>query len=84
MSDESAFQITVANAAMIYGADAVHKPSETAESMNYYSMSLQSVNKRLQDPMDGISEGVIGTVIGFACHDVSCAASLWRIELTSW
>jgi hypothetical protein len=76
MSDESTFQITLANAAVIYGADAGDKQSETAESIKCYNMSLQSVNKRLLDPVDSVSEGVMGTVLGFACHDVSSHPNL--------
>lgn len=71
MCDKSAFQLTMASAAVIYGVEAGDRQSETVESLKYYNMSLQSVNMRLQDPVDGISEGVIGTVLGFACHDVS-------------
>jgi hypothetical protein len=76
MSDTSTFQLTVANAAVVYAAGAGDKFRETPESLKHYNMSVRSVNKRLQDPVDGISEGLIGAVIGFACHDVGCTVTL--------
>jgi hypothetical protein len=81
MSDESAFNLTMANAATLYGIETGNGIRETAESMQYYSLSLRSINRRLQDPIDRISEGVIGTVLGFVCHDV-CSASPISRELT--
>jgi hypothetical protein len=70
IADRSAFHLTMANAVMLFAEETGSKGSETTESMMFYTMSLRSVNKRLQDPVDGISEGVIGTVLGFVCHDV--------------
>jgi hypothetical protein len=71
MSDKSAFHLTMANAAMFFGKEIGCTNAETAESMKYYTISLRSINKRLLDPIDSISEGVMGTVLGFVCHDVS-------------
>jgi hypothetical protein len=71
IADRSAFHLTMANAAMLFDMETGTKSAETTESTKYYTASLRSINKRLQDPVDGISEGVIGTVLGFACHDVS-------------
>jgi hypothetical protein len=64
----------MANAALFLGAETGDKDAETVESMRYYTMSLHSVTKRLQDPVDGVSEGVMGTVLGFVCHDVRLPA----------
>jgi hypothetical protein len=80
MSDISAFQITVANAALYYAAGAGDRLQETPESLMHYNMSVQSVNRRLQDPVDGVSEGLIGAVIGFACHDVGSTAKIFVDE----
>jgi hypothetical protein len=71
ISDHSAFHLTMANASMLLAIETGSKTIETSESLNYYSMSLRSVEKRLQDPVDSTSEGVIGAVLGFVCHDVS-------------
>jgi hypothetical protein len=71
ISDASAFYLTMSNAAMLFGKETGSSDIESAESMMYYTMSLNSINKRLQDPVDGVSEGVIGAVLGFTCHDVS-------------
>jgi hypothetical protein len=35
-----------------------------------HSHALQSVNKRLSDPVQSISNGVIATILGFACFSV--------------
>jgi hypothetical protein len=60
----------MANASMLFAEETGSRNLENTESMALYTMSLRSVNKRLQDPVDGISEGVIGTVLGLVCHDV--------------
>jgi hypothetical protein len=70
MSDVSAFHLTLANAALLFGKETGSKEVETTEAMKYYTTSLQSLSNRLHDPVDGISEGVITTVLGFVCHDV--------------
>ena len=59
ISDRSAFYLTMANAAMLFERETSNGNRETAESMKYYTRSLRSVNKRLQDPVDAISEGVM-------------------------
>jgi hypothetical protein len=70
MADESAFYLTMANAAVLFGRETGSREAQTNEAMKYYTKSLQSVSKRLQDPVDSVSEGVLGTVLGFVCHDV--------------
>jgi hypothetical protein len=70
MSDQSAFHLAMANAALFFDREIGSENVESSESTKYYTMSLQVINKRLQDPVDKISEGVMGTVLGFACHDV--------------
>jgi hypothetical protein len=76
MIDRSAFQLTLGNAAYCFNKETnlyrgeVFEGGETEESMKFYTMAMESVKRRLRDPVDGISEGVIGSVMGFACHDV--------------
>jgi hypothetical protein len=60
----------MSNAAILFGRETSNRDIETTEAMTYYTMSLKSINKRLQDPVDGVSEGMIGAVLGLACHDV--------------
>jgi len=43
---------------------------ETTELIKHYSTSLHAVSKRLQDPVDSTSDGVIGAILGFACLDI--------------
>ena len=40
-----------------------------------HSQALQSVNRRLSDPVESVSEGIIATILGFACFSVSCSLS---------
>jgi hypothetical protein len=47
-----------------------HEP-ESFESIDLSTNAIQSVNQRLMDPIAGISDGVITTVIAFICHAVS-------------
>jgi hypothetical protein len=76
MIDKSAFQLTLGNAAYCFNKETglyqgeLFDRGETAESMSFYTMAMESVKRRLRDPIDGVSEGVIGSVLGFACHDV--------------
>jgi len=77
MTDKSAFQLTLGNAAYCFNKEtSLYKGErfehgETEESMSFYTAAMESVKSRLRDPIDGVSEGVIGSVLGFACHDVS-------------
>lgn len=48
------------------------------ESMQHHVLAIQSVNKRLRDPVEQTSDGVISAVIGFLCRDVRLAPSKMR------
>lgn len=84
MIDKSAFQLTLGNAAYCFNRETglyrgqVFDSGETEESMKFYTMAMESVKRRLRDPIDGVSEGVIGSVLGFACHDVRILFSRLR------
>ena len=69
--DLSFYQVIMANASILY--DSARKGlrrSETAESAKHLAISIHTLSKRLQDPVDCVSEGILGAVIGLACHDV--------------
>jgi len=70
MSDSSAFHITLAHASNLLAQEHNQWTGETTESMKHYTTSLHAVSKRLQDPVDSTSDGVIGAILGFACFDV--------------
>jgi hypothetical protein len=65
MSDSSAFHLTLAHASQFLA-----EAGETSESMKHYTTSVRTVSRRLRDPVDGISDGIIGTILGFVCYDV--------------
>jgi hypothetical protein len=45
------------------------------QGLTLHSQALGSVNKRLSDPIESISDGIIATILGFACFSVSCLLS---------
>lgn len=69
--DPTAFFVTLANASR--GLSRMQHPTEPKESREaivFYTHSIQSLQKRLQMPVDGLSQGVIISVLEFAYHDV--------------
>ena len=40
------------------------------ESLSYHDLAVKSVKERLLDPALGVSDGVVGAVIGFVCQTV--------------
>ncbi|KAI8949032.1 hypothetical protein F4801DRAFT_591386 [Xylaria longipes] len=72
LSDAGAWHITLANAVLFKNmkpGDAKPEYSTNAEAMKWYTLSLQSVSKRLADPKKGGKEGLITAIAGFVCHD---------------
>lgn len=76
MSDTSAFYLTLAKSSLLLSREFSHHHKDTTELTELYTASVGSVSKRLEDPVDGISDGVVGTIVGFACLDVSTRAIL--------
>lgn len=70
MSDSSAFHITLAKASILHAQELNQWTGETTDSMKHYTTSVHAVSKRLQDPVDSTSDGVIATILGLACLDV--------------
>jgi hypothetical protein len=44
--------------------------TEYPESMRYNTRSLRSLAQALQGPVKGMGIGIVGSVLGLACHDV--------------
>jgi hypothetical protein len=70
MSDSSSFHVTLAHASALFAPGPHEDLSETTESLKHYTASVQAVSRRLQDPVESISDSIIGTVLGFSCLDV--------------
>jgi len=70
MTDPSAFHMLLANAAM---ALSERQGRHDIEWMRYYTLSLSSMNKRMNDPQLRLSEGIVGAIVSFACLDVCLA-----------
>lgn len=77
LSDIAAWHITLANAIIYRGLKPGEKKSEftDVEAVKWYTLSLASITKRLADPAESNSEGLIIAVTGFVCHDVRFVSS---------
>lgn len=73
-SDPTAFKLSMASSMLFW--DQVHgKPDnkgyhENPESTRYYFEGLGQLSRRLRDPRDCVSAGVIASILGCICHDV--------------
>lgn len=45
--------------------------TENAEAIVLSTEAIRSINRRISDAVLGISDGVIVTILAFACHSVS-------------
>ncbi|KAI0193420.1 hypothetical protein EV127DRAFT_424982 [Xylaria flabelliformis] len=83
LSDAGAWYITLANAVLFQNmkpGDAKPEYNTNPESMKWYTMSLQSVCKRLADPKEEVKQGLITAIAGFVCHD-SAIGNFTRQEI---
>ena len=73
LTDKSSFHLLLATV-----ATAVQKLTgvETAEATKHYTLSLKSVATRMNDPNERTSEGVISSILGFACQDVRATSDV--------
>ncbi|KAK6948613.1 hypothetical protein Daesc_010383 [Daldinia eschscholtzii] len=74
LSDTAAWHITLANAASYRKASQGNMTAEyscSVEAMKWYTLSLASITKRLADPDEKDSEGLIVAITGFVCHDAT-------------
>jgi len=68
--DSTAFFIMLANAARLISKRYPFEPKESPEAMTFYTQSIHCLQKRIQTPVDGVSQGVIVSVLEFAYYDV--------------
>ncbi|TAQ91269.1 hypothetical protein B7494_g427 [Chlorociboria aeruginascens] len=71
LTDPCAFYMTLSNAALelarLHKGESGDLLGEDNEALSLYNLSLQNVQRRLQDPSDG---DALGGILGFACRDV--------------
>jgi len=69
VSDDAAFRqiLCTASAHMTV----LRQGSDNAEARALSSAALRSVNKRIVDPGQGTSDGVLMAILAFGCHAVS-------------
>lgn len=41
------------------------------ETLAYYGQCVRQVTDRLSDPLENTSEGILTSILGLICHDVS-------------
>lgn len=49
----------------------VHGAGDESNVLTYQQMALQSVSERLSDPVLGLIDGIVRTVVSFLTNDVS-------------
>ncbi|KAH7136397.1 hypothetical protein EDB81DRAFT_693487 [Dactylonectria macrodidyma] len=72
-SDSNALYLSMATTLLSQdrrGNIPAHRTTDNSEAVEYYSKALKGLSKRLSDPFDQTSPGVIATIIGCLCHDV--------------
>src|SRR3954464_8123112 len=68
MQDPAGFSQILCSAAMHMSLLRGESPARCVEAINFSIPAIQSVNRRLQDPILGVSDGVINTILAFVCH----------------
>ncbi|CAJ2512400.1 Uu.00g054150.m01.CDS01 [Anthostomella pinea] len=85
LSDPAAWHITMANAVLLrnMAPGSSRKPefNSNVEAMKWYTLSLGSISKRLADPSEKDSEGLVTAVAGFICHDKTATGNFERSEV---
>ncbi|KAI1310427.1 hypothetical protein F5Y03DRAFT_39190 [Xylaria venustula] len=74
LADSAAWYITLANTVLfrkMKPGDAKPEYNTDVEAMKWYTLSLQSISKRLADPSERDKQGLMGAITGFICHDTS-------------
>ncbi|KAM5378797.1 hypothetical protein ACJZ2D_004270 [Fusarium nematophilum] len=72
-SDPTALHISMATTLLFWNRRnniPIHRIVDNIEAAKYYSKALKELSKRLSNPSDRTSPGVIATIIGCLCHDV--------------
>jgi hypothetical protein len=88
LTDASSFDLALAYAvifmANLSGRD-IQNFDDDPETMKYYTRCLARLYPRLNNDQDRVSQGVVSTVLGFICHDVTWLPCLFcadNIKLT--
>ncbi|KAJ2979123.1 hypothetical protein NUW58_g7281 [Xylaria curta] len=74
LTDAAAWYLTLANAVLfrkMKPGDAKPEFSTDDKALKWHRLSVQSVSRRLADPMERDQEGLIAAIVGFICHDAS-------------
>ncbi|KAI0966276.1 hypothetical protein F4678DRAFT_449742 [Xylaria arbuscula] len=74
LADSAAWYITLANTVLfrkMKPGDVKPEYNTDVEAMKWYTLSLQSISRRLADPSERDKQGLMGAIIGFVCHDTT-------------
>lgn len=72
MQHAAAFHQVLANAALnLASLRAKDSVPELAESLYHHNVAVKIATKELADPERSTSDGLLGTIVAFACYSVS-------------
>ncbi|KZF20166.1 hypothetical protein L228DRAFT_284902 [Xylona heveae TC161] len=83
LSDGAAFHQLLSNSALhITSLRPIDRQREAFEALSHHAVALMCVQNRLADPTVAISDGIIASIIGFACHDhMTSNFETWRVHM---
>jgi hypothetical protein len=83
--DVAGFYIILSNAAAHRDQlQGVKEGEKGIEAEKYHLLALERVNSQLAQTDLGVSDGLIGAVSGFVCHNVSIGHTYFGIKLTPY
>ncbi|KAH8598684.1 hypothetical protein B0O99DRAFT_683441 [Bisporella sp. PMI_857] len=85
LSDPSALYLCLATSLLSWDRrnnSSVGDFGKNTEAANYYTKALRQLSRRLSDPSECTSAGVIATIVGFLCHDAHIGEwKRWAVHL---
>jgi hypothetical protein len=71
LSNQMSFNMTLANASvMVHTSRGMQRPNEeTSESIAYYGNTVKSIQSKIGDALEGLSDTIIGAILGLICYD---------------
>ncbi|KAF4554913.1 Hypothetical protein D9617_3g019820 [Elsinoe fawcettii] len=79
-SDQSALYLTIATSLLSWSRRRATAKDAEAEASIYYAKGLRKLSSRLGSSNDCASVGVIVSIVGCVCHDVSTTSSIWSLH----
>jgi hypothetical protein len=81
LSDPSAFHIVLSNSVAHFNSARIAnggQPSAENEEMLHYDLAIRCVNDRIGNAAYQVTDGIIGAITGFICHNVCSPRYVFR------